>query len=137
MKGYYQKPRETAKIFKNGWLCTGDIAVMNKDGYFKIVDQKKDMILISGFNVYPNEIEDYICDHPKVLECAAIGIPNEKTGEAPKVFIVKKDESLTVEEVKAWCVKGLTRYKHPREYEFVTDLPKTNVGKIKRNVLKE
>ncbi len=137
MKGYYKKPKETAKVLKDGWLSTGDIAVMNKDGFFKLVDRKKDMILISGFNVYPNEIEDYISDHPKVLECAAIGIPNEKTGEAPKVFIVKKDESLTIEEVKDWCVKGLTRYKHPREFNFRAELPKTNVGKIRRKVLKD
>ena len=137
MKGYYKKPKETAKVLKNGWLSTGDIAVMNKDGFFRIVDRKKDMILISGFNVYPNEIEDYVCEHPKVLECAAIGIPNEKTGEAPKVYVVKKDESLTKEEIKEWVAKGLTRYKHPREYSFRAELPKTNVGKIKRKDLRK
>ena len=137
MKGYYKKPRETVKVLKNGWLSTGDIGLMKEDGYFKIVDRKKDMILISGFNVYPNEIEDYVCEHPKVLECAAIAVPNEKTGEAPKIFIVKKDDSLTKEEVKAWCEKGLTRYKLPREYVFKTELPKTNVGKIRRVDLRQ
>jgi len=111
MKGYYNKPEETANILKDGWLCTGDIGFYDEDGYFKIVDRKKDMILVSGFNVYPNEIEDFVVTHPKVNEAACIGIKDEKAGERPKVFIVKKDESLTKEEIVKYCREGLTGYK--------------------------
>ena len=138
MKGYYNRPDETAKIIdKDGWLSTGDIGFMHEDGYFQIVDRKKDMILVSGFNVYPNEVEDVIATHPKVLEVAAIGIPDEKSTETVKVFIVKKDQSLTAEEVIAHCKENLTNYKIPRHVEFRTELPKTNVGKILRRALRD
>ena len=137
MKGYYNRPDETAKSILDGWMCTGDIATMSEDGFFKIVDRKKDMILVSGFNVFPNEVEDVIASHEKVLEVAAIGVPDEKSTEVVKVFIVKKDKSLTEEEVKAFCKENLTGYKRPRYIEFREDLPKTNVGKILRRALKE
>ena len=138
MKGYWQRPEETAKaITPDGWLLTGDIAMMTKDGFFKIVDRKKDMILVSGFNVYPNEIEDVIADHPKVLEVAAIGVPDEKSVEAVKVFIVKSDPSLDEQEIRAHCAEQLTGYKRPRYIEFRDDLPKTNVGKILRRELRD
>jgi long-chain acyl-CoA synthetase len=137
MKGYYNRPDETAKILKDGWLSTGDIGYMHDDGYFQIVDRKKDMILVSGFNVYPNEIEDVIATHPKVLEVAAIGIPDEKSNEVVKVFIVKKDKSLTVDEIIAHCKKDLTNYKVPKHVEFRDELPKTNVGKILRRALRD
>lgn len=137
MKGYWQRPDATAETIKDGWLCTGDMGFMHPDGYFQIVDRKKDMILVSGFNVYPNEIEDVLALHPKVLESAAIGMPDEKSGEVVKVFIVKKDPSLSEEEVKAHCRENLTNYKVPRAVEFRTELPKTNVGKILRRELRE
>jgi len=138
MKGYWQRPGATEEVLgDDGWLHTGDIAVMNADGYFKIVDRKKDMILVSGFNVYPNEIEDVITLHPKVLEAAAIGVPNEKSGEAVSVFIVKNDPTLTEDEVRAFCKENLTGYKRPRYIEFMDDLPKSNVGKILRRELRD
>jgi long-chain acyl-CoA synthetase len=137
MKGYYNRPEATAEILKDGWLSTGDIALMDADGYFKIVDRKKDMILVSGFNVYPNEIEEVLMMHPKILEAAAVGVKDEKSGEVPKVFIVKKDESLTKEEVLEHCRTNLTAYKVPRHIEFKKDLPKTNVGKILRRELRD
>ncbi len=137
MKGYYNRPEATAKTIVDGWLCTGDIGLMDEDGYFKIVDRKKDMILVSGFNVYPNEIEDVLARHPKVLEAAAIGVPSEKSGEVVKVYVVKKDKSLTKEEVIKHCRSELTGYKVPKEVEFINDLPKTNVGKILRRKLRE
>lgn len=137
MKGYYNRPDATAQTIKDGWLCTGDIGLMHPDGYFQIVDRKKDMILVSGFNVYPNEIEDVLASHPKVLECAAIGVPDEKSGEVVKVFIVKKDSSLTEKEVIEHCRHNLTGYKIPKAVEFRTELPKTNVGKILRRKLRE
>ena len=137
MKGYYNRPEATAQTIKNGWLCTGDIGMMHPDGYFQIVDRKKDMILVSGFNVYPNEIEDVAITHPKVLECAAIGIPDEKSGEVVKLFIVKKDDSLTEKEIIDHCRQGLTGYKIPKTVEFRKELPKTNVGKILRRKLRE
>ena len=138
MKGYFNRPEETAKtITTEGWLCTGDIGKMHEDGYFQIVDRKKDMILVSGFNVYPNEVEDVVAAHPKVLEVAAIGIPDEKSGEVVKICVVKKDDSLTAEELKAFCQENLTGYKRPRQIEFREDLPKTNVGKILRRALRE
>ncbi|MFZ2898398.1 MAG: AMP-binding protein [Saprospiraceae bacterium] len=137
MKGYYNRPDETAKVIKDGWLLTGDIGFMHEDGYFQIVDRKKDMILVSGFNVYPNEIEEVIITHPKVLEVAAIGIPDERSTEVVKVFIVKKDQSLTADEVIAYCKENLTNYKVPKQVEFRKELPKTNVGKILRRELKE
>ena len=137
MKGYYNKPEATAEVIKDGWMCTGDIGIMDEDGYFKIVDRKKDMILVSGFNVYPNEIEDVIMMHPKVLEVAAIGVKDERSGEVPKVFIVKRDPSLTSEEIIAHCRHNLTGYKIPKYVEFRNDLPKTNVGKILRRQLRD
>ncbi|MGZ3806768.1 MAG: long-chain-fatty-acid--CoA ligase [Bacteriovorax sp.] len=137
MPGYWKRDDETAKVMtSDGYFKTGDIGIMNSDGYIKIVDRKKDMILVSGFNVYPNEIEDVVAQHPKVFEVAAIGVPDEKTTEAIKLFIVKKDPSLTVEEVIKFCRENLTNYKIPRHVEFRTELPKTNVGKILRKDLR-
>lgn len=137
MLGYYNKPEATAETIVDGWLCTGDIGLMMEDGYFRVVDRKKDMILVSGFNVYPNEIEDVIAEHPKVMEVAAIGIPSEKSGECVKVFIIKKDKSLSEKEVIAHCRENLTGYKVPKFVDFRKELPKTNVGKILRRKLKE
>ena len=137
MKGYFNRQDETDKVLKDGWLSTGDIGLMMQDGYFKIVDRKKDMILVSGFNVYPNEIEDVIAMMPKVIEVAAIGVPHEKSGEAIKVFIVKKDKSLSDNEVIEYCRKNLTNYKVPKFVEYRETLPKSNVGKILRRILKE
>ncbi len=138
MKGYYNRPDETAKtIIDGGWLCTGDIGQMSEDGFFQIVDRKKDMILVSGFNVYPNEVEEVVAGHPKVLEAAAIGIPDEKSGEVVKLFVVKKDKSLTEAELKAYCRENMTGYKQPKVIEFRTELPKTNVGKILRRALRD
>ena len=138
MKGYWQKPEETAKVIDDdGWLHTGDMARMDEKGFFYIVDRKKDMILVSGFNVYPNEIEDVIAMMPGVLEVAAVGVPDDKSGEAVKVVIVKKDQSLTAEEVKAHARINLTGYKHPKFVEFRKELPKTNVGKILRRELRD
>ena len=137
MAGYYNRPDETAKVMtQDGFFKTGDLGFMNEQGYSKIVDRKKDMILVSGFNVYPNELEDVIGQHPKVLECAAIGIPDEKSGEVVKVFIVKKDDSLTQDEVMKFCREHLTSYKIPKTIEFRKDLPKSNVGKILRKDLR-
>ncbi len=137
MKGYYNRPDETLKVLNaEGWLATGDIARMDNDGFFYIVDRKKDMILVSGFNVYPNEIEEVVAMNDKVLEVAAIGVPNEATGEAVKIFVVKKDQSLTDVELIQHCKERLTGYKVPKLVEFRTELPKTNVGKILRRELK-
>jgi long-chain acyl-CoA synthetase len=137
MSGYYQRPDETEKVFTNGWLKTGDVAVMFETGFFKIVDRKKDMILVSGFNVYPNEVEEVISSHPGVLEVAAVGVPDEHSGEIVKVFVVKKDPSLTKEMVINHAKTGLTGYKIPKQVEFRTELPKTNVGKILRRALRD
>ncbi|GGD60091.1 long-chain fatty acid--CoA ligase [Pseudoxanthomonas indica] len=138
MKGYWQRPEETAKVIdSDGWLHTGDMAKMDENGFFYIVDRKKDMILVSGFNVYPNEVEDVIAGLEGVLEVAAIGVPDERSGEAVKVFVVKKDPSLTEERIKAFCRDNLTGYKQPRYIEFRSELPKTNVGKILRKELRE
>lgn len=137
MKGYWQRPDATAETIKNGWLCTGDMGFMHPDGFFQIVDRKKDMILVSGFNVYPNEVEDVLAMHPKVLESCALGIPDEKSGEVVKVFVVKKDPSLTEKEVIAHCRENLTGYKVPKQVEFRTELPKTNIGKILRRALRD
>ncbi|MFA6239048.1 MAG: long-chain-fatty-acid--CoA ligase [Bacteriovorax sp.] len=137
MPGYWKRDDETAKVMTaDGFFKTGDVGIMNSDGYVKIVDRKKDMILVSGFNVYPNEIEDVVSHHPKVFEVAAIGVPDEKTSEAVKLFIVKKDASLTEEEVVKYCRDNLTNYKVPRQVEFRTELPKSNVGKILRKDLR-
>ncbi len=137
MKGYYNRPEATTETIKDGWLCTGDIGKMHEDGFFEIVDRKKDMILVSGFNVYPNEIEEVLASHPKISEAAAIGVPDPKSTEAVKVFIVKSDKSLTIDEVKAFCTENMTGYKKPKHIEFRDELPKTNVGKILRRKLKE
>lgn len=137
MQGYYNRPDETAKVLKDGWLMTGDIGLMNNDGYVKIVDRKKDMILVSGFNVYPNEVEDVIAKHPKVLEVAAIGHPDEHSGEVVKIVVVKKDPSLTEKELIDYSREFLTNYKVPKHVEFRSELPKTNVGKILRRALRE
>jgi len=138
MKGYWNRPDETAKVLSaDGWLRTGDIARIDENGYVYIVDRKKDMILVSGFNVYPNEVEDVVAQLPGVLEVAAVGVPDEKSGEAVKIVIVKKDPNLTEEEVRAHCKANLTGYKLPRYIEFRQSLPKTNVGKILRRELRE
>ncbi|WP_242107617.1 long-chain fatty acid--CoA ligase [Luteimonas aquatica] len=138
MKGYWNRPEETAQVIDaDGWLHTGDMARMDEQGFFYIVDRKKDMILVSGFNVYPNEVEDVIALMPGVLEVAAVGVPDEKSGEAVKVVIVKKDPALTADQVKAHARENLTGYKHPKYVEFRTELPKTNVGKILRRELRE
>ncbi len=138
MAGYWQRPDETAKVMtSDGYFKSGDIGVVDERGYFKVVDRKKDMILVSGFNVYPNEIEDVVAQIPGVLECAAVGVNDEKTGEAVKLVIVKKDESLTEAQVREYCRANLTGYKQPRIVEFRTDLPKTPVGKILRRELRD
>jgi long-chain acyl-CoA synthetase len=138
MKGYWQRPEETGKaIGPDGFLYTGDIGVMDEKGFVTIVDRKKDMILVSGFNVYPNEIEQVVAMHPGVLECAAVGVVDEHSGEAPKVFVVKRDPNLTEGDVLEHCKKELTGYKRPKYVEFRADLPKTNVGKILRRALRE
>lgn len=138
MRGYWNRPEETEKVMtKDGFFRTGDIGIMNDRGYVKIVDRKKDMILVSGFNVYPSEIEEVIAKHPKVLEVAAIGVADEKSGEVPKLFVVKKDPSLTTEEVLAFAKENLTGYKRPRYVEFMEELPKSNVGKILRKDLRK
>ncbi len=136
MRGYLNRPDETDKVLKDGWLYTGDIARVDEQGFFYIVDRKKDMILVSGFNVYPNEIEEVVAMNDKVLEVAAVGVPNETTGEAVKIFVVKKDQSLTDQELITHCKERLTGYKVPKLVEFRTELPKTNVGKILRRELK-
>lgn len=137
MAGYYNRPEETAKVMTtDGFFKTGDLGYMTENGFVKIVDRKKDMILVSGFNVYPNELEDVIAQHPKVLECAAIGIPDEKSGEVVKIFVVKKDDSLTQEELMKFCRENLTSYKVPKFIEFRAELPKSNVGKILRKDLR-
>jgi long-chain acyl-CoA synthetase len=138
MVGYWNRPDETAKVMTaDGYFRTGDIGVMAADGYIKIVDRKKDMILVSGFNVYPNEIEEVIASHPGVLECAVIGVPDEKSGEAVKAFVVKKDPNVTADDIVKFCRDQLTAYKVPRHVEFRTSLPKTNVGKILRRQLRD
>ncbi|MAE58080.1 MAG: long-chain-fatty-acid--CoA ligase [Halobacteriovorax sp.] len=137
MRGYWGRPEETKKVMTaDGYFKTGDIGLMDEQGFFKIVDRKKDMILVSGFNVYPNELEDVICQHPKVFECAAVGVPDQKSGEVVKIFVVKNDDSLTEEELKEFCKENLTGYKVPKFYEFRTELPKSNVGKILRKDLR-
>ena len=137
MAGYWNRPDETAKVMtRDGFFRSGDMGFMDENGYVKIVDRKKDMILVSGFNVYPTELEDVVAQLPGVLEVAAIGVPDEKSGEVPKLFIVKKDQALTEETVMEYCKANLTGYKRPKFIEFRTDLPKTNVGKILRRELR-
>jgi long-chain acyl-CoA synthetase len=138
MKGYWNRPDETAKVLgADGWLHTGDIAKMDANGYFYIVDRKKDMILVSGFNVYPNEVEDAVMAHPGVLEVAAVGVPDEHSGEVVKLFVVRKDPNLTEEALKQFCRENLTGYKRPKLIEFRDSLPKSNVGKILRRELRD
>ena len=138
MKGYWQRPDETAKVIdKDGYFASGDVGIMDERGFIRIVDRKKDMILVSGFNVYPNEIEGVLAMHPGVLECAAVGVPDKKSGEAVRLYVVKKDPALTAADVLAHCRQHLTGYKCPRDVEFRTELPKTNVGKILRRELRD
>jgi long-chain acyl-CoA synthetase len=138
MAGYWQRPDETAKVMTpDGFFRTGDVGIMDESGYTKIVDRKKDMILVSGFNVYPNEVEGVLAMHPGVLECAAVGVPDENSGEAVKVFVVKKDPAVTEKQLMDFCKEQLTGYKKPKFIEFRTDLPKTNVGKILRRELRD
>lgn len=138
MAGYWNSPDETAKVMcPDGFFKTGDIGVMDARGYVKIVDRKKDMILVSGFNVYPNEVEDVVASHPGVFEVAAVGVPDEHSGEAVKLFVVKKDPALTDKDILAYCKERLTGYKRPKLVEFRTELPKTNVGKILRRELRD
>ncbi|MGE0315593.1 MAG: long-chain-fatty-acid--CoA ligase [Lautropia sp.] len=138
MIGYWQRPDETAKVMTpDGFFKSGDVGVMDERGYVKIVDRKKDMILVSGFNVYPNEIEEVVASHPGVLECAVVGVPDEKSGEAVKLFVVRRDQALTERDLLEYCAKNLTGYKKPKHVEFRTELPKTNVGKILRRVLRD
>ena len=136
MLGYWERPDESAKVLRDGWLYTGDVATMDSDGYFRIVDRKKDMVLVSGFNVYPNEVEECLSRHPKVKEAAVIGIPDEHSGEAVKAFVVASDPSLTAEEVIKHCRESLAAYKVPRQVEFRDDLPKSPIGKILRKELR-
>jgi len=137
MRGYWHRPEETAQVMTpDGYLRTGDVGYVNEQGYARIVDRKKDMILVSGFNVYPNEIEDIVAHHPMVLEVAAVGVPDEKSGEAVKIVVVRKDEALTAEMLIEHCRRELTGYKLPRHVEFRSELPKTNVGKILRRLLR-
>ena len=138
MSGYWQRPDETAKVMTpDGFFKSGDIGVMDARGYIKIVDRKKDMIIISGFKVFPNEIEAVVASHPGVLECAAVGVPDEKSGEAVMLFVVRRDKSLTREALAAYCAKEFTAYKRPKYIEFRDELPKTNVGKILRRELRD
>jgi len=138
MKGYWNSPAETAKVLgSDGFLATGDIGAMDEKGYVRIVDRKKDMLLVSGFNVYPNEIEAVVAMLPGVLECAVIGVPDPHSGEVPKLFVVKRDASLTEAGIRKHCEVNLTGYKRPKIIEFRKELPKTNVGKILRRALRE
>jgi long-chain acyl-CoA synthetase len=138
MAGYWQRPDETAKVMTpDGYFKSGDIGTMDERGFFRIVDRKKDMVLVSGFNVFPTELEDVVSQHPGVMECACVGVPDAKTGEAVKLVIVKKDPSLSEADVRAYCRENLTGYKQPKIIEFRTELPKTPVGKILRRELRE
>lgn len=137
MKGYWGRPEETENSFIDGWFKTGDVAVMDETGFFRIVDRKKEMILVSGFNVYPNDVENTIASHPKVLEVGAIGVPDKKSTEAVKIYVVKSDESLTEDELRAYAREHLTAYKCPKHIAFTDELPKSNVGKILRRIIKE
>ena len=138
MQGYWGRPDATAEVISDdGWLRTGDMATIDEEGYLRIVDRKKDMIIVSGFNVYPNEIEDVVALHPGVLEVGAVGIPDEKSGEVPKIVVVKKDPDLTSEALIEHCRAQLTGYKVPRHVEFRDELPKTNVGKVLRRELRD
>ena len=138
MAGYWNKPQDTAAVMTaDGFFKSGDIGLMDQDGYVKIIDRKKDMIVVSGFKVFPNELEEVITLLPGVLECAAIGVPDEQTGEAVKLFVVKKDATLTEQQIQAYCKEQLTNYKRPKQIVFKTELPKSNVGKILRRELRD
>jgi long-chain acyl-CoA synthetase len=138
MAGYWQRPEETAKVMtKDGFFCTGDIGIMDERGFVTIVDRKKDMINVSGFNVYPNEVEGVVAMHPGVLECAVIGVPDASSSEAVKLFVVRRDPALTEEDLRKYCAEQLTNYKRPKHIEFRDELPKTNVGKILRRALRD
>ncbi len=137
MAGYWNRPDETARVMTtDGFFKSGDVGVMDERGYVRIVDRKKDMILVSGFNVYPNEIEQVVCLHPGVLECAAVGIPDEKSGEAVKLFVVKSDPTVSEDDLAGYCRENFTAYKRPKYIEFRDELPKSNVGKILRRELR-
>ncbi|MGH9221792.1 MAG: AMP-binding enzyme, partial [Vicinamibacterales bacterium] len=137
MKGYWQRPDETARVLRDGWLATGDIAKMDADGYLQIVDRKKDMILVSGFNVYPNEVEAVIATHPGVADTAVVGVPDDECGEIVVAFVTPKDESVTEDAIRQHCQQSLTNYKVPRLVVFKKDLPKSNVGKVLRKDLRD
>jgi long-chain acyl-CoA synthetase len=138
MKGYWNQPDATAEVLDaEGWFKTGDIAVIDPDGFVRIVDRKKDMIIVSGFNVYPNEIEDVVMGHPKVANCACIGVPDERSGEAVKLFVVPREPGVTVEELKAFCKENFTGYKVPKHIVLRESLPMTPVGKILRRELRD
>jgi long-chain acyl-CoA synthetase len=138
MKGYYKNPEATAAVLRDGWLYTGDIGVMDEEGYLSVVDRKKDIIIAGGFNIYPNEIDDILFAHPKIAEACAIGVSDQYRGETVKAYIVMQEgESLTAEEVQAYCRESLAPYKIPKIIEFIDELPKSGVGKILRRVLKE
>jgi len=138
MKGYWNSPAETAKVLSpDGFFATGDVGEIDEKGYVRIVDRKKDMLLVSGFNVYPNEIESVVIMHPGVLECAVIGVPDAHSGEVPKLFVVRKDPALTEADIRKHCEANLTGYKRPKQIEFRKELPKTNVGKILRRALRD
>jgi long-chain acyl-CoA synthetase len=137
MKGYWQRPEATAEVMNGDWLLTGDVAVVQPDGYVRIVDRKKDMIIVSGFNVYPNELENVVNAHPEVLESTVVGVPDEHSGEAVKLFVLRKTEALTADILQAWCAERLTGYKRPKYIEFRQELPKSNVGKILRRELRD
>jgi long-chain acyl-CoA synthetase len=136
MAGYWRKPEETEKVMSGDYFLTGDIGVMDEDGYFKIVDRKKDMVIVSGFNVYPNDVEDVLAAHPGIDEVAVIGIPDAGTGEAVKAFVVLHDKTLTSEAIRAYAKEHLTAYKVPKRVEIRDELPKSNVGKILRKDLR-
>jgi long-chain acyl-CoA synthetase len=136
MRGYWNRPEETAQVLRDGWLFTGDVAEMDADGFLRIVDRKKDMILVSGFYVYPNEVEEVVVSHPDVLEVGAVGVPDEKSGEVVKVVVVKRRPELTAEEVIDFCRERLAGYKVPKHVEFRSELPKTSVGKVLRRALR-
>jgi long-chain acyl-CoA synthetase len=138
MKGYWNRPDETARVMTpDGYLRTGDIATIDAEGFVRIVDRKKDLIIVSGFNVYPNEVEQVVALHPQVLEVAAVGVQDEITGEAVKLYVAKKDAALTAEALIAHCRESLTAYKVPKRVEFLDELPKSNVGKVLRRELRE
>jgi long-chain acyl-CoA synthetase len=138
MQGYWQREEATAEVIDDeGWFRTGDIALIQENGHIRIVDRLKDMVLVSGFNVYPNEIENVVFTHPDVVECAVVGVPDEKTGEAVKVFVVSKNKDLDAGELRRFCREGLTAYKVPKHVEFRDELPKSTVGKILRRELRD